>query len=179
MPGLQFPISHEVAANLQRLDLHAVTDYVRTTPYRAALLFSAAATNSVLYNTEILERDKIPEPWDLPDHAGNISWSLVAGAMAGQLAARATERILPGVSPRITRAAITVGALAAGATINWLVESHAGQQLLGEEIMQLAFSGRDTGDGADFVYGTFAATAASTAVTADNAAARRVTSDVL
>lgn len=168
MPLLQFPLSPETAANLQRFNLHTIVDYARTTPYRAAALLTVAATNSILYNTGALDRNKLPEPWDFPDHAGNVTWSLVAGAATGQIVARTVERVSPRASPRIVRAAITVGALAVGTAINWLVESRAGQQLIGNEVMQLAFSGRDARDGVDLAYGALAATAASTVVTTNS-----------
>lgn len=114
-------------------------DFVRTSPLRLGALVTVACLNTSAYRTNAYERDTLPEPFDWPDHIGNITPSLVIGALASACVVRAAERFAPNLQPQIVRHAMIVGAVAAGAAVNHAVESGGMEAIIGSDAMNFIF----------------------------------------
>lgn len=118
------------------------------------LTYAATGSSSEL-------RHSIPEPLDLPNHAGNLVPSAPLGYIAGFYAQRAYTAISrgedsPAIAKRKARAAMAGAGLAAGLMLNALAETR-----LGISVSHLA----NTPDTLDLAYGTAASVAGAAAGT--------------
>jgi len=88
-----------------------------------------------LYRVGDKHRDKVPEPFDVPDHLGNAGYSILAGGagafvgFAGYLIGCAFSGRLERTPGNLRRAAAVTGAVA-GLVLNVLVKTRTGQNFM-------------------------------------------------
>ncbi len=103
-------------------------------------------------------RDRLPEPFDIVDHIGNLNGSVPAGAFVGWIAGEmyaSGAKAQPESTLRIkTRAIMALGGLAAGVAVNLVSETK-----LGMSIIHMG----DDGNVTDFAYGVASSIVAASA----------------
>lgn len=131
---------------------------VRHSALRMGVLY-ATSMSGLLLRSNPGSRDHLPEPFDLPDHIGNIDISSLlgytSGLAAGQIYSSFEQKCEPKEAIRKTRTVMALAGFCVGLVANAATETKLG--------LSFVPGTSGTPDGIDLLYGVAASTIAATA----------------